>query len=70
MHPSPPKELKAWTKVHLEPGVPQVVPLTVPARDLRHWGSNGWQLDPGQHTVYVGPSADPATLQSAMFTVN
>jgi beta-glucosidase len=70
MHPSPPKELKAWTKVHLEPGASQVVPLTVPARDLRHWGSNGWQLDPGAHTVYVGPSADPATLQSAMFTVN
>jgi beta-glucosidase len=70
MHASPPKELKAFTKVHLEPGESKVVQLFVPARELRHWGSNGWQLDPGEHRVYVGPSADPATLQTAMFTVN
>jgi beta-glucosidase len=70
MHPSPPKELKAFTKVHLEPGESKVVQLFVPARDLRHWGANGWELDPGMHQVYVGPSADPATLQMATFNVN
>ena len=45
------------------------VQLFVPARDLRHWGANGWELASGQHTVFVGPSADPAQLKSATFNV-
>ena len=69
MHASPPKELKAFARVALMPGEMKTVQLFVPARDLRHWGSNGWQLDSGQHTVFVGPSADPAALKSATFSV-
>jgi len=70
LHAPPPKELKAFTRVALEPGETKAVQLFVPAHDLRHWGPNGWELATGQHTVYVGPSADPAALRSAPFTVN
>jgi beta-glucosidase len=69
-HEPPPKELKAFTRVALAPGESKPVQLFVPARDLRHWGPNGWELAVGQHTVYVGPSADPAKLKSAAFTVS
>lgn len=68
-HAPPPKELKAFTRVSLAPGESKAVQLFVPARDLRHWGPNGWELATGQHTVYVGPSADPDALKSATFTV-
>jgi beta-glucosidase len=69
----PPKELKAFTRVSLQPGEARAVQLSVKARDLRHWsgGEGGeWVLATGQHTVYVGPSADPAALSSVAFTVN
>lgn len=69
-HAPPPKELKAFARVSLQPGESKTVQLFVAARDLRHWGTNGWELATGQHTVFVGPSADPAALQSATFTVN
>ncbi len=70
MHEAPPKELKAFTRVALAPGESKAVQLFVPVRDLRHWGTSGWELSPGEHTVYVGPSADPASLRSAPFTVS
>jgi beta-glucosidase len=69
LHAPPPKELKAFARVGLEPGESKRVQLSVPARDLRHWGPDGWELARGEHTVLVGPSADPALLKSAPFTV-
>jgi hypothetical protein len=57
--------------VALAPGETKTVQLTVPAQDLRYFKDpGGWTMDPGMHEVLVGPSADPATLLSAMFTVN
>jgi hypothetical protein len=41
----------------------------VSARDLRHWGANGWELARGVHTVLVGHSANPALLRAVPFTV-
>lgn len=69
-HAPPPKELKAFTRVRLEPGESKQVQLSVPARDLRHWGQGGWEFDPGTHKVLIGPSADPEKLLSADFTLN
>jgi beta-glucosidase len=70
LHEPPPKELKVFTRVALAPGESKTVQLFVPARDLRHWGPTGWELASGMHTVFVGPSADPAKLKSATFTVS
>jgi beta-glucosidase len=64
------KELKAFTRVTLEPGETKRVQLSVPAKELRYYSEQGgWQLEPVQHTVLVGPSADPARLLSASFQV-
>jgi beta-glucosidase len=66
----PPKELKAFARVSLAPGESKEVQLQVTARDLRYWGDSGWAIEKGEHTVLVGPSADPAVLLSAPFTIN
>ncbi len=67
----PVKELKAFTRVTLAPGASQVVQLSVPAQDMAYWNTttNGWTVETVQHTVLVGPSADPTTLLSAPFTI-
>jgi hypothetical protein len=54
----------------LAPGESKEVQLQVAARDLRYWGDSGWAIEKGEHTVLVGPSADPAVLLSAPFTIN
>jgi beta-glucosidase len=75
----PKKELKAFARVALAPGESKNVQLNVPARDLAYWNmtQNGWVVEKagsatnatGEHTVFVGPSSDPATLLSAKFTI-
>jgi beta-glucosidase len=66
-----PKELKAWARVDLAPGETQTVQLRVPARDLAYFNmtTNAWEIEAVEHAVLVGPSADPATLLPASFTV-
>jgi beta-glucosidase len=66
----PPKELKWFTRVHLDPGQSATVPIYIPARDLRYFGTKDWQYEPGTYKLGVGPSADPTTLQTADFTLN
>jgi len=66
----PTKELKAFTRVTLAPGEMKAVQFSVPARDMAYWGANGWVVEKGMHNVLIGPSADPATLKTATFTIN
>jgi beta-glucosidase len=65
----PNKELKAFTRVSLQPGESKDVQLTVAAKDMAYWGPNGWTVEKVQHTVLVGPSADPTKLLSAPFAI-
>ncbi len=65
----PPKELKAFYRVHLEPGETKVVPISIPAKDLRYFGTTDWQFEPGVYKLLVGPSADPTQLKAADFTL-
>jgi beta-glucosidase len=66
------RELKAFARVDLDPGAMKTVQLSVPVRDMSYWDStkNGWAVEQGTYTVYVGPSADETTLKHATFTVN
>ena len=66
----PPKELKTFARVAVEPGATQTVQLSVPARDMAYWSGSAWTVESGEHSVLVGPSADPSTLKSASFTIN
>lgn len=66
----PPKELKAFRRVRIEPGATETVQLVVPAKDIAYRGTGAWVVDSGAYEVLVGPSSDPAKLKSAPFTVN
>jgi beta-glucosidase len=74
VNPSRPRmrELKAFARVDLGPGEMKTVQLSVPVRDLAYWDTakKGWSVETGTYTVFVGPSADDATLKHATFTVN
>jgi beta-glucosidase len=65
----PVKELKAFTRVTLAAGESKDVTLAVPAQDMAYWATGGWTVEKVVHKVLVGPSADPATLLSAEFTI-
>jgi beta-glucosidase len=64
------KQLKAFSRVHIEPGATATVQLAVPAKDIAYRGASGWVVDPGTYEVFVGPSSDPAQLKAASFTIN
>ena len=66
----PPKELKAFAKVWLEPGEQTVAELTLDARAFAYWdpsaGERGdWHVEPGTYQLQVGrSSADLAHVVS------
>ena len=67
----PPKRLVGWQKVLLQPGQQQLVTVQVNENDSSHplswWNpsANGWQVAPGDYSVYVGNSSSKASLQLA-----
>jgi beta-glucosidase len=64
----PPRELKAFAKVGLEPGAEQEVTFTLTARDLSYWSAvhRGWVLEPGEFRVCVGASSRDIRLSAAL----
>ena len=55
----PERELKAFAKVHLEPGASQVVTVDLDARDLSYWHPvlRRWAMEGGEFRVAVGASS-------------
>ncbi|MHA1557107.1 MAG: fibronectin type III-like domain-contianing protein [Candidatus Heimdallarchaeota archaeon] len=55
----PPKELKNFIKVHLEPGETKPVDLQVSLSDLIHYDSriHNWTYGVGTYTVRIGSSS-------------
>jgi beta-glucosidase len=53
----PPRQLKGFQKVALASGASQTVTFTLDPRSFSYWGENGWTIDPGQYTLYVGSSS-------------
>lgn len=53
----PPRELKAFTKIFLEPGGAQEVELELKPRDFMFWhpDSEQWTLEPGRFEIEIGP---------------
>jgi beta-glucosidase len=60
------RELKAFSKVELDPGQTRTVELVVPADDLAYYDeSDGWIVEPGAYDVIVGRhSLDEAALRA------
>jgi beta-glucosidase len=56
----PPRELKAFAKVWLEPGEETTVTLRLDARAFQYWDpgdGRGWSTAPGTYTLHVGRSS-------------
>ncbi len=63
----PPKELKAYAKVALDPGQQTAVTLSLDERAFAYWDPErpGWRVDPGTYELHVGrSSADIAHVVS------
>jgi beta-glucosidase len=60
----PPRQLKGFQKVTLQPGQSTTVHFTLTGHDLSYWddAANGWVLPDGQYHVYVGDSSGLANL--------
>ncbi|WP_125610277.1 glycoside hydrolase family 3 C-terminal domain-containing protein [Specibacter cremeus] len=55
----PPRELKGFASVHLEPGATREVVIPIPRADLAHWDTriDRWVVEGGTATVCVGASS-------------
>ena len=64
----PPRELKAFAKVGLEPGAEQQVTFTLTARDLSYWSAlhRRWVLEGGEFRICVGASSRDIRLSAAI----
>jgi beta-glucosidase len=64
--PRPDKELKAFAKLHLQPGESREVTLTLPDRAFAHFDTAGqsWVVQPGDYRISLGFSA--ADLRQTM----
>jgi beta-glucosidase len=61
----PPRELKAFAKVDLEPSESATVTFRLDARDLSYW-SGGWVLEPAELTLAVGASSRDLRLTTSV----
>ena len=55
----PKKELKAFKKVHLEPGKSTTVEFELKHKDLAFWDveTHAWKVNPGAYTLHIGNSS-------------
>jgi beta-glucosidase len=63
--PRPPRELKCFAVVRLDPGQTADVALTLEGRDFAFWdvGSRGWHAEPGRFEIGVGRSSRDIPLR-------
>ncbi len=66
--PRPPRELKAYGKVFLEPGETKVVAMQVKTADLQTWDPTAktWMLPPGEWVFQAGDSSRHLPLKTAL----
>jgi len=70
--PRPVRELKAFTKVTLNPGESKTVTMNIPRGDLAYWSSDKrqWIVTPGDYTAYVGDSSRNLPLKAPFSIAN
>jgi beta-glucosidase len=64
----PPKELKGFQRVSLDPGQTKRVTFPLRISDLQYWDtmSNGWKPSTGAVKIMVGPSSDNLPLTDSL----
>ncbi|MCX5991307.1 MAG: glycoside hydrolase family 3 C-terminal domain-containing protein [Chloroflexi bacterium] len=67
----PAKELKGFSKVHLEPGQTKRVDFLLAAKQTAYYDEQQgkWIVEPLTHTVYAGPSSRTEDLLSVKFRI-
>ena len=65
----PPRELKAFRKIRLDPGSTEQISLTLGARDLAYWSTSlgDWVVEPGEYSIQVGASSRDIRLTTTVF---
>ena len=65
--PQPPRQLKAFEKVSLEPGQTRHVHLAINPQSLATWDTSihRWKILPGKYTVMVGSSSRDISLKGS-----
>jgi beta-glucosidase len=64
----PPKQLKGFQRVFLQPGQSQQVTISLDQRAFSYWDTGrGWTIAPGTYHVYVGGSSCDLRLQADVF---
>jgi beta-glucosidase len=55
---TPARELKGFSRIHLQPGETQTVVFQIPQRQIAVWNADKkWAVEAGQYTVWVGGSS-------------
>ncbi|NHD15628.1 MULTISPECIES: glycoside hydrolase family 3 C-terminal domain-containing protein [unclassified Actinopolyspora] len=64
----PPRELKGFACVELQPGQQREVTIELPRHDLAHWDTRfgSWVVEGGEHTVEVGSSSRDIRLKGTV----
>jgi len=64
----PPKQLRAFQKVSLQPGASQTVELSLNARALAVWDTDthDWAVSPGTYRILVGTSSADTPLEATV----
>jgi beta-glucosidase len=61
--PRPPKELKGFARVTLQPSETQSVKIPLTPRSFAYWAGHAWKVEKGDYDVLVGSSSDQIELQ-------
>jgi beta-glucosidase len=64
----PPKQLKGFTRITLQPGQTRTVTFTLNADSVAIWNTaaNGWTVQPGEYRVLVGNSSRDLPLHGSL----
>jgi beta-glucosidase len=64
---TPDRALKAFSRIHLNPGETETVTFKIPQQQIAVWNAEQkWAIEPGEYTVWVGGSSE-ATLSAKFF---
>jgi beta-glucosidase len=66
--PRPPKELKGFSKLMLQPGEGRVVRLRLAPEDFAFWdvATHAWRAEPGEYRILVGGASDRIELEGGI----
>ena len=63
----PPKQLKGFEKIHLEPDESRIVTLELDGSHLAAWDmeSHNWRVWPGRYSIMIGGSSRDIRLEDS-----